>query len=60
MLTLPSCFSGNDSLSNIGGKEERNGVAAELDGHYKAMMSSKYSKVGPCVLQGIAKGRNLT
>ena len=32
-------------LIKFGGKEERNGVAQELDGQYKAMMSSKYSKV---------------
>lgn len=28
-----------------GGKEERNGIAIELDGLYKQMLESKYSKV---------------
>ena len=31
-------------IVKYGGKEERDGVAAELEGRYKTMMQSKYSK----------------
>ncbi len=39
-------------LIKFGGKEERNGIAEELNGQYKAMMSSKYSKVRRCIQSG--------
>lgn len=32
-------------IVKYGGKEERNGIAVELDGLYKQMLESKYSKV---------------
>ena len=41
---LLTALMGLVKIVKYGGKEERDGVAAELEGRYKTMMQSKYSK----------------